>query len=106
MRLNQSESSSLNPTNTSLGSPIIGTLIGKAIGDSVNSDDDAEREEKKLNEFAILPNKSVSDPTLARKAIDTTFVLTNHYDGQQQTVTGIEEMRKELLNSLVSAILK
>ena len=72
----------------------------------MNSDDDAEREEKKLNEFAILPNKSDSDPTLARKAIDTTFVLTNHYDGQQQTVTGIEEMRKELLNSLVSAISK
>ena len=52
----------------------------------MNSDNDAEREEKKLNEFAILPNKSDSDTTLARKAIDTTFVLTNHYDGQQQTV--------------------
>lgn len=70
----------------------------------MNSDNDAEREEKKLNEFAILPNKSDSDTTLARKAIDTTFVLTNHYDGQQQTVIGIEEMRKEFLNSLVSAI--
>ena len=68
----------------------------------MNSDNDAEREEKKLNDFAILPNKSDSDP--ARKAIDTTFVLTNHYDGQQQTVIGIEEMRKELLNSVVSAI--
>ena len=60
LRFNQSESSSLNLTNTSLGSPIIGTLIGKAIGDSANSDDDSAREAKKLNEFALRPNQSDS----------------------------------------------
>ncbi len=56
LRLNQSES--LNLTNGStLGSPIIGTLIGKAIGNSANSDDD---EAKKVSEFALRPNQSDS----------------------------------------------
>ena len=54
-RSNQSES--LNLTNGStLGSPVIGTLIGKAIGNSANSDDDAKKE----SEFVIRPNQSDS----------------------------------------------
>jgi hypothetical protein len=60
LRLNQSESSSLNLTNndgSTFGSPIIGTLIGKAIGNSANSDDD---EAKKESEFALRPNQSDS----------------------------------------------
>ena len=56
---NQSESSSLNLT--SIGSPIIETLIGKAIGNFTNSED-AAREAKKLNEFALRPNQSDSVP--------------------------------------------
>ncbi len=55
-RSNQSES--LNLTNGStLGSPVIGTLIGKAIGNSANSDDDDARKE---SEFVIRPNQSDS----------------------------------------------
>ena len=55
LRLNQSESSSLNMTDiddSTLGSHIIGTLIGKAIGNSANSDDD--------DEAVVLPNQSDS----------------------------------------------
>lgn len=56
LRSNQSDA--LNLTNGStLGSPIIGTVIGKAIGNSANSDDD---EAKKQTEFALQPNQSDS----------------------------------------------
>jgi hypothetical protein len=54
---NQSESSSMNLT--SIGSPTIGTLIGKAIGNSTSSDDVA-RVAEKSNELALRPNQSDS----------------------------------------------
>ena len=49
LRSNQSDSLNLTKGST-LGSPIIGTLIGKAIGNSANSDDD--------DVAAVRPNQS------------------------------------------------